>query len=321
VIVGEDTRLRFPGVRQPSIESIEAGDYVGAWGEIDEDGDLLATMVVVLPSELAQRRFVVQGHVAAIEGQTLIVETGQGERIVVTNESTGFRIPGVEDPGLEDIAVGDPIMGLGRPGDEGNLLARMVAIVTAGQVQRHTLRGVITAIGGDTIGLLTHRGDVRVLTDRETIFRFPGVEDPGIDDLEVRDRIVVVGTWGAEGEVFNARAVTLIPRWPSHLRFLRGDVTGIEGRTIVLNALQAEVAVLTDGDTVFRIPGVDEPGLENLRVGDKVGILVARAEDGGLLAKVVLVRRPDESIAEAIAAPIETATALMDSFVRQVSDN
>jgi hypothetical protein len=321
VIVGEDTRLRIPGVQEPSVEDIEAGDYVGAWGEINEDGDLLATVVVILPSEMAQRRWVVQGHVAAIEGQTLTVETGQGERIVVTDESTRFRIPGVEDPGVEDISVGDPILALGRPDEEGNLLARVVAIVTPGQVQRRTVRGVIEAVDGAAIRLLTRQGEVRVETDRETIFRIPGVEDPGLDDLEVRDLIVVVGTWEAEGEVFNARAVRLIPRWPSHLRLLRGEVTGIEGRTIVLDALQGEVAVLTDGDTVFRFPGVEEPRLADLRVGDKVGILVARGEDGGLLAKVVLARRPDESIAQAIALPIEAATALVDSVVQQVTGN
>jgi hypothetical protein len=320
VIVSEDTRLRIPGIREPSIEDIDVGDYVGAWGNVNETGDLLARVVIAMPAEMAQRRNVVQGRVTAVEGLTISVETGQGERIVVTDESTRFLIPGVEDPGIRDVAAGDPILALGRPDDEGNLLARMVAIVTAGQVQRHTLRGVITAIEGDTIGLLTRRGDVRVLTDRETIFRIPGVEDPGIDDLEVRDQILVVGTWGAEQELFTARAVTLIPRWPSHLRFIRGEVTGIEGRTIVLNALQGEVAVLTDGDTVFRIPGVEEPGLDDLRVGDRVGILLARAQegDGGLLAKVVLVRRPHESLADAIREPVEAATALLDSFVQQV---
>jgi hypothetical protein len=320
VIVSEETRLRIPGVADPSLADVDVGDYVAAWGVVSEDGDLLARVVIVVPAEMAQRRNVVQGRVTAIEGLTISVETDQGERIVITDESTRFLIPGVEDPGIRDVAVGDPILALGRPDDEGNLLARAVGIVTAGQVERHTLRGVITGIEGDTIGLLTRRGDVRVLTDRETIFRIPGVEDPGIDDLELRDQVLVVGTWDPEQELFTARAVTLIPRWPSHLRFVRGEVTGIEGRTIVLNALQGEVAVLTDGETIFRIPGVEEPGLDDLRVGDKVGILLARAEegDGGLLAKVVLVRRPHESITDVIREPVEAATALMESLVQQV---
>jgi hypothetical protein len=317
VIVGEETRLFIPGVHEAAIGDIDVGDFAGAWGSVNEQGDLLARVAIIVPAEMAQRRNLVQGRVTAVQGLTIAVEMGQGERFVVTDEATRFLIPGVEEPGLEDVAVGDPILALGRPDDEGNLLARMVAIVTAGQVQRHTVRGVITAIEGDTIGLLTGRGDVRVLTSEATIFRIPGVEDPGIDDLEVRDRVLVVGTWDAQQELFTARAVTLIPRWPSHLRFMRGEVTSIEVRTIVLHAWQGEVAVLTDGDTLFRIRGVEEPGLDDLRVGDKVGVLVARGEDGRLLAKVVIVRRPQGSIADAIREPVEAATALLDSLVQQ----
>ena len=282
---------------------------------------LLARVVLVVPAELAQRRNVVQGRVTDVEGLVITVQNAQGERLVITDESTRFFIPGVENPGIDDVSVGDPILALGRPDDEGNLLARIVAIVTEQQVRRHTLRGVIQAIEGDYIGLRTRRGEVRVETNRETIFRIPGVEDPGIDDLNVRDLIIVVGTWDAEEEVFRARAVTLIPRWPSHLRFLRGEVTAVEGRTIVLDALQGEVAVLTDRETIFRIPGVEDPGLDDLEVGDRVGILVVRTDEGGLLAKVVLVRRNTASLTDAIMAPAEAAMALLEGIAQQTSGN
>jgi len=320
-VTGEATRFRIGGARDPSLEDVDVGDYVGAWGERNEDGDLVASVVIVVPAELAQRRFVVQGQVLAVEGLTIAVDTGGGERLVVTDESTRFIIPGVEDPGIEDVSVGDPLLALGRPDEEGNLRARVVAIVTPGQVRRHTIRGLVTDIGGDSLGLLTRRGKVRVLTSDDTVFRMPGVEDPGIDDLHVRDLIVVVGTWNADEEVFSARAVTLIPRWPSHLRFLRGEVTAVEGRTVVLDALQGEVAVLTNGDTQFRFPGVEDPGLDDLEVGDKVGILVVRTDDGGLLAKVVLVRRNTDSLTDAIMAPVEAATMLLESLAQQAGSN
>ncbi len=321
MITDENTRFFIPGVQEPSIEDMDVGDYVGVWGERGEDGVMLARVVLVVPAELAHRRNFVQGRVTAVEGLTISVETGQGERLVITDESTRLFIPGVENPRIEDVSVGDPILALGRPDDEGNLLARMVAIVTERQVRRHTLRGVIQAIDGDTIGLRTRRGEVRVETHEGTIFRIPGVEDPGVEDLNVRDLIIVVGTWDAEEEVFRARAVTLIPRWPSHLRFLRGEVTGIEGRTIVLHALQGEVAVLTDGDTIFRIPGVEDPGLDDLEVGDSVGILVGRTDDGGLLDKAVLVRRGSESLIETLRALVEAATMLLESLAQQVGIN
>jgi hypothetical protein len=321
IITNERTRFRIPGVREPSIGDVEVGDYVGAWGQRNEDGDLVASVVIVVPAELARRGYVMQGQVTAVEGLTISVETGQGERVVVTHEATRFFVPGVEEPGIGDVSVGDPILALGRPDDEGNLVARVVAIITQRQVQRHTIRGVIRAIEGDNVGLLTRRGVVRVETNTETIFRIPGVGDPGIDDLHLRDLVIVVGTCDAEAEVFCARAVTLIPKWPSHLRFVPGEVMAIDGRTIVLHALQGEVAVLTDGDTIFRIPGVEEPGLDDLEVGDGVGILVGRTDDGGLLAKVVLVRRDSGSLADAILAPAEAALALLEGLPEQASGN
>ena len=319
VITHEETRFRIPGVRKPSIGDVDIGDHLGAWGRRNEHGDLVASVVIVVPAELARRGYVVQGQVASLEGLTITVETGQGERVVVTRESTRFFIPGLEEPGIGDVTIGDPILALGRPDDEGYLVARVVAIVTQQQVRRHTIRGVIRAIEGDNIGLLTRRGEVRVETSTETVFRIPGVEDPGIGALHVRNLVIVVGTWDAEEEVFCARAVTLIPRWPSHLRFLRGEVTAIDGRTIVLNALQGEVAVLTDGDTIFRIPGVEDPGLDDVEVGDKVGVLVARTDDNGLLARVVLVRRESGSLTDAILAPAEAATALLQGFAEQAT--
>jgi hypothetical protein len=290
---------------------------VGAWGVIDEDGSLAARVLVVIPVEMAQRRFLVQGHVAAVEGPTVTVDTGQGERVVITDGDTRFFIPGMQEAKIADVLVGEPVLALGKPDGDGALIARVVAIVSPAQVAQHTVRGVVRAIEDDTLGLATRRGEVRVETDGETIFRVPGVEDPGIDDFNVRDLVVVVGRWDAEAEVFHARRVALAPRWPSHVRFLRGEVTSLEGRTLVLETLQGEVAVLTDSDTIFRIPGVDDPGLDDVRLGDKVGVLVTGA-DGELLAKVVLVRRADETLREALAAPLEAATALLETLAPQV---
>jgi RNase P/RNase MRP subunit p29 len=314
VITDEETSFRIPGVSSPTIADIDEGDYVGVRGQRNEDGDVVATSVIVIPAEYAHRRHIVRGEVLAIEEQTLTVRTPHGERLVVTDEGTRFLIPGVEEPDIEDISVGDPILALGRPDEEGNLLARVVALVSRPQLRRHTMRGLITSIGDDTFGLATRSRVVRVQTTEETVFRIPGVEDPGLDDLNVRDLVVVVGSWRVANEVFTARAVALIPRWPSNLRFVRGEVTGIQGRAIVLDALQGEVAVQTDGETIYRIPGVEDPGLDNLEIGDKVAVLVTRTEEGALLAKVVIVRRGESPLIDVVAGPVEAAAAMVSSF-------
>jgi hypothetical protein len=316
VIISEDSRLRIPGVGEPTIADIDVGDFLGARGERNEDGDLLAEVVIVLPAEHAHYRNIVRGEVLAIEDSTLTVQTRLGEKLVITDEETRFRIPGIEEPTIEDISVGDPVLALGRPDEEANLLARMVAVVTGEQLRRHTMRGLVTDINIDeeTLGVTTRRGEIEVVTSEETSFRIPGVEDPGLDDLELRDLVIVLGTWDAEEEVFRARGVALMPRWPSHLRFIRGEVTGIEDRTIVLNALQGEVGVLANDETIFRIPGVEDPGLDDLEIGDRVGALVTRTETGTLLAKVVIVRRGERSFVTEVMAPVEAATALIQDF-------
>jgi hypothetical protein len=316
VVVSEDTRLRIPGVSEPTIADIDVGDFIGARGERNEDGDLLADLVIVLPAVYAHYRNVVRGEVVAIEDSTLTVKTPLGEKLVITDEETRFRIPGVQEPSVEDISLGDPILALGRPDEEGSLLARLVAVVTGQQLRRHTMRGLVTDIDVEegTLGVTTRRGEIEVVTGEQTTFRIPAVEDPGLDDLNLRDLVIVLGTWNAEEEVFRARAVALIPRWPSHLRFIRGEVTGIEDRTIVLNALQGEVGVLTDDETTFRIPGVEDPGLDDLEVGDRVGALVTRAETGTLLAKVVIVRRAESSFVGHVVAPMEAVIALIQNI-------
>jgi hypothetical protein len=316
VITDDETRFRIPGVSEPSIADIDVGDFIGARGQRVEDGDLLAEVMVVVPTEYTRYRNIVRGGVLTIEDLTLRVRTSLGETLVITDEESRFRIPGVEEPSITDISAGDPVLALGRPAEEGNLLARMVAVVTGPQLRRHTLRALITEIKGDTLTVATRRGEVQVATNDETVFRIRGVEDPGIDDLQVRDLIVALGHWNAEEELFMARAVALIPRWPSHLRFIRGEVTAIEDSTIVLQTLQGEVGVLTDEDTIFRIAGVEAADLDDLEVGDRVGVWVTRTDEGALLAKVVLVRRGGSSFVREIMVAIEATSTLLGSLLR-----
>jgi RNase P/RNase MRP subunit p29 len=316
VITDDETRFRIRGVSEPSIADIDVGDFIGARGQRVEDGDLLAEVMVVVPTEYTRYRNIVRGRVLAIEDLTLRVRTSLGERLVITDEETRFRIPGIEEPSITDISAGDPVLALGRPAEEGNLLARMVAVVTGPQLRRHTLRGLITEIRRDTLTVATRRGEVQVATNDETVFRIRGVEDPGIDDLQVRDLIVALGHWNAEEELFMARAVALIPRWPSHLRFIRGEVTAIEDSTIVLQTLHCEVGVMTDEDTIFRIAGVEELDLDDLEVGDRVGSWVTRTDEGALLAKVVVVRRGGSSFVSETMVPIEATSTLLGSLLR-----
>jgi hypothetical protein len=72
------------------------------------------------------RRHTARGEVTAIKGTTLTVETRRGDRTILTDEHTRFHIPGVENPSLEDIEVGDRIIALGRRNEAGDFVARVL---------------------------------------------------------------------------------------------------------------------------------------------------------------------------------------------------
>jgi hypothetical protein len=159
-----------------------------------EDGSL-----AVVPQRL--RRVSVRGEVTAVGDSFLKLRTpDQDELLVLITDKTLFRIPGDDDPGLEDIAVGDKVGVIGYRNKDGNLVAKGVAKLPK-NVQRHIVRGEVTAIEGRSLRVSTGAGSVTVHTDENTRFRIPGVNDPGLDDIAVGDHIVAAGRWNKDGSL------------------------------------------------------------------------------------------------------------------------
>ncbi len=79
--------------------------------------------------------------------------------------------------------------------------------------------------------------------------------------------------------------------------------------------------MLTDGETIYRIPGVEDAGLDDIEVGDRAGALVTRTEEGSLLAKVLVVRKGENSLLNRIMAPVEASTALVGRALEFVGTN
>ena len=76
-----------------------------------------------------------------------------------------------------------------------------------------------------------------------------------------------------------------------HLRGL-GKVTAIDGHTLTVENRQGTFDLLTNGETVFRIKGIEDPTIEDIQVGDIVAGRAIKQEDGALLAKVIAVVPP-----------------------------
>jgi hypothetical protein len=285
IVTGSETAFRVPGVDEPTIEDVDVGDHVIALGQ-GKGWVLRAQIVSTIDPDAEAGR--VGGQVTLIDGFDITLNTLSGDTAVVrTDADTLFRIPGVDEPGLADVAVGNVIVAGGTQNDDGSWQAILV-FVPHEMERRLRLVGEVTEIEGATLSLHT-RGDrqVQLLTDDETVFRVPGVEEAGLDDIQVGNRVLSVAQT-REGDLY-ARQV-IVP--PQGMPRVAGEVTEIEGQTLVLETPRGAVQALTDGDTVFRVPGVEEATLADVTPGDQVVCAGAWQDPGTFAARIVQVRPP-----------------------------
>jgi RNase P/RNase MRP subunit p29 len=306
VTTGDETRFRIRGVENPTSADVKGGDYILAKGEPDGTGAFMAQTILVLPGQRVGR-FVAQGTVTAIEGTTLVLDTLQGEKQVTADEAI-FWASDVENPSLADVQVGDQVVALGMPDEDGNLAARLVAIASAEELRQHTVRGKVTAMEGQTLVITTREGEKEVVTTSETYFHVPNVEEPGLDDIEVGCIISALGQ--KDGGTFTAQIVAVARARPRRRMIVRrnmvgGEVTAIEGTTLTVKTRQGEKTILTDENTRFRIPGVENPSLEDIKVGDRIIALGRRHEDGDFMARVVGVPKGRGLLPETKALPLD----------------
>lgn len=241
---------------------------------------------MVLAEEPRDRGFM-HGTLTAIAGAQLVVATTQGEQSVSTAEGTVFRVPGVEEATLADVAVGDYVVVRFRSSEDGTLLAVLVAVIPAGQEGDVVLRGLIMAVEGTTLTVRTGQGTVNVLTDEQTLFHLPRVEEPTVADVGVGQVVLVLGR--PEGESFRAAAVAVVSRRAIRRHTVRGRVSAVDDQTLTVDTPRGEQLVFVDDQTRLRMPGVETPGLSDITPGMWVVAAGFHGEDGGLQARVILV--------------------------------
>ena len=314
VTTNDETRFRIPGVENPTIADVKVGDYILARGEPDSTGTFAAQAILAVSGQRVGR-FIVQGTVSAIEGTTLTLDTRQGEKQMTTDEAI-FWAPDVENPSLADVQVGDPVVVWGRPDEDGSLAARLVAIASAGELREHAVRGRVTAVEGQTLVIMTREGEKEVVTTSETYFHVPNVEEPNLDDIEAGCIIAALGQKDDDG-TFTAQIVAVAPARRLRRTIVRrnmvfGEVMAIEGVTLTIETRRGEQTILTDANTRFRVPGVENPSIEDIEVGDRVIALGRRNEEGEFAARVVGVPKGRRLLpkTKALPLPLDLARAM-----------
>ncbi len=283
VRVDGETVYRVHDVEQAGLDDLDVGMRAIVKGTLGLDGSLLAHTVAV-PRPRTVR---LQGEVLAVEGDTFTIRTARdrqpGRQLTVqTDETTEFHVPGVDNASIADLQIGDRIAGSGQPGGRTTLV-----VVLPEQVAR--LAGEVVAVDDAALELDTPGGTVSALTGVETILRIPGVEEPTVDDIEVGDHATATGVWVDEA-TFDAIGVNARGGHREGQRCaVRGRVIRVESDQLVLGTLHGPVTVLVGDETQYRVPGVDDPGLDDVTPGAVINVRGMWNEDGALQATSVVV--------------------------------
>jgi RNase P/RNase MRP subunit p29 len=196
LLIAAITRLWVPGEPPTTTVELEVGDPVLAFGEpVATDGHALSARLIVVASDAELPKVLIRGRVVAVTEQTIVVQTGRGERAVTVLPRTRLWSAKGRLASLRDLRPGEAIVAAGQPTSFGQWMAALVFVPGAQPEARRALRGLVTATdSAGTLTVQTERGEtIAVITSDETVYRIPGIEEPGFGDIKVGDRITAVG--------------------------------------------------------------------------------------------------------------------------------
>lgn len=307
--VTRGTQFIIPGVEDPWLDDVRVGDYAEVFAEpaVAETPVIRARLVIirrpVRPVTLRGR--IVRKQMEEPQAFWLEVAPDDVKEIGVTTE-TRFQIPGVRDPDLGDVRIGDraTVTALlvfdetAASFEDARLIAKLVVVHRPRPV---TLYGVIEGVRLEepqALWLNLPSGVVKeIACDEETRYRIPGVEDPTLENVRIGDRAIVVAipVLTYEESATNIADVPLLARLvvihrpaPRPVR-LSGIVTAKEGTILTVQTEEGEKIVQTDEETRFRVPGVSNPTIEDVNLGDNIQAVGFWNDDGSLQAKLVVV--------------------------------
>jgi hypothetical protein len=158
----------------------------------------------------------------------------------------------------------------------------------ADSLQRRGGLGKVIDIRGKIIVVENQLGTFDIHTDSETVFRIKDVENPTLADIEVGDVVAGAVTQQGAGRLL-AKLVAVVPPLRERMRGL-GKVTEVGADSLTVETRNGEThTILVDAQTVFRVKDVENPTLADIEVDDLVAGVVAKGDDGSLLAKLVAV--------------------------------
>ena len=214
-------------------------------------------------------------EITAIAGSNLSLQTANGWTRTVAVGSDVEITKGGETIVLGELEVGDEIRLLEMRNDDGTFTLEGIVVVVP------SVGGTVTAADADSITVQGRNGLTQeIQTTGETTYRL-GTEATTRAEVTVGDRIHAFGETGTD-DAFTATAVIVaVPK-------VAGEVTAVSSGSFTIRLRDGSTWTVTvDADTAYRIRDVDDPGLDDIEVGDAVA--VAGTQSGSTIdAQVVL---------------------------------
>ena len=169
------------------------------------------------------------------------------------------------------------------------------------------LVGKVTQVEGDQVLIETADGDWTVLVDEDTQIRLPGVEEATVEDIEVDKLLMVKGQVTGVGTMQAAlispppgqrRLAERFLRTLQQARRLQGALKGqvievgeeqftMQAGENEIQAGENEIVVPVDDETVYRVPDIEEPTLDD--IAPEQFVVVGLPKEEGAAAKAVAV--------------------------------
>ncbi|NLS79769.1 MAG: hypothetical protein GXY76_21185 [Chloroflexi bacterium] len=316
VLVTSETEFVIPGVEAPGLDKLLVNDKVVVVSvPVAADADLAGrppelaeiTAATVYVQRPQPRPVKLLGRVAAMnaaEGAFDLVAADGSVSHIVTTADTQVSVPGIEDATLDDVKDGDIAQVMARPPAAEATEQVFTALSVAVQKPRPlTLTGRISAVDEDagTFELVLDDDTTKAIkTNADTRFRVPGIEEPTIADLAAGQRAVVTAlaaplTGATADPLFELVAKLVVVQAPRPAN-LTGAIESVNlaepSFALKLTGGRDTKQILTDADTTFVIPGLENPGLADLQtqIGSLALVKGVITPAGDILARSVVVK-------------------------------
>jgi hypothetical protein len=214
--------------------------------------------------------------ISAINGSSLSLKTDDGwTRAIAISDSTKIT-KGGQTISASDLKVGDTIGFSESRQDDGSYTIDAIVVLVP------HVAGTVTDVTANGFTLKAHDGTTWTITVTGSTTYTVGGKDGSKADVKADDEVVVAGNKGSADSSLTALSVNV--RLPTVV----GEVTAKAGNTITIKRPDGTTQTVHVGaGTTYRIAGVGNPSLADVKVGMTVIAQGTQRSDGSLDATAV----------------------------------